>query len=84
MTINPSQMCFGLSEELDKDSFSCFLQLAGRPEFAKTLAARVSSDEIDECVNAIMGLIKKHLSESEYHALFLCDKDHHSHQGAQP
>jgi hypothetical protein len=76
MTIDSSKMCFGLSEDLDKESFSCFLQLAGRAQFAESLAARLSSDEIDECVSFLMGLIVKHLSEDEYHSLFLCDRDH--------
>ncbi len=78
MTLTPSQMCFGLNNQLDQQSFSLFLQLAGRQEFAETLASRLSSDEIDDAVNSFMALIKQHLSEDEYHKLFLGDT--HSHQ----
>ncbi len=78
MTIPPSQICFGLSDELDKQSFSCFLQLAGRKEFAEILASRLASDEIDSFVNSFTEILRKHLTENEYHSLFLQDSSHHS------
>ena len=68
-------MCFGLDGELDKQSFSLFLQLAGRSEFADTLASRLSSKEIEIFVDSFMVLVRKHLSEDEYHTLFLNDQD---------
>ncbi len=71
MIITPSQMCFGLNEKLDKQSFSCFLQLAGRPEFAEILANRLSSEEIEDFVSSFTALLRTHLSEDEYHDLFL-------------
>jgi hypothetical protein len=77
MTITPDQMCFGLSSQLDKESFSCFLQLAGRREFADVLASRLSSEEIDNILNAFMPLLRRHLSEDEYHRLFLRDNAPH-------
>lgn len=67
----PEMMCFGLSRELDMRSFSCFLRLAGRPTFADALAARISSDEMEEFVAGFTGLLKRYFSEDEYHALFL-------------
>lgn len=69
--ISPDQICFGLNRQLDQSSFSCFLQLAGRPEVAETLASRLSSEEIDEFVTLFTGFLKKHFSGNEYHALFL-------------
>ena len=74
---SPSQICFGLNETLDRQSFSCFLQLAGRVEFADLLAGRLSSEEIEQHVDAFTGLLKKHLSKNEYHQIFLGDEDHH-------
>lgn len=76
---SPSQICFGLDQDLDRQSFSCFLQLAGRAEFADLLAARLSSEEIEEYVDAFTGLLKKHLSKNEYHQIFLRDDSHHHH-----
>ncbi len=83
MTINPDKMCFGLTEQLDKDSFACFLQLAGRKEFAEILAERVNNDEILTFVDSFMVLIKKYISESEYHSLFLQDTNHHHPQPSE-
>jgi hypothetical protein len=79
MTIQPDQICFGLSEQLDKESFSCFLQLAGNKEFADVLAARLTSEEIGDFVSQFMALLRRYLSEEEYHRLFLQDKDPHKH-----
>lgn len=76
MNIQADQMCFGLTEELDKQSFACFLQLAGRKEFAAVLAERVNSEEIITFVDDFTGLLRKYLSEDEYHALFLQDASH--------
>ena len=67
----PDQICFGLNRELDIRSFSCFLQLIGRPEFADTLAQRLASTEIDSFVSQFTGILKKHYTEDEYHQLFL-------------
>lgn len=76
MNIEPEKMCFGLSEELDRQSFSTFLQLCGRPEFAEVFAKRLSSGEIGQFVDGFFELLRKHLSKNEYHALFLLDPDH--------
>lgn len=74
---SPSQICFGLNQDLDRQSFSCFLQLAGRTEFADLLAKRLSSEEIEEYVDSFTGLLRKHLSKNEYHQVFLGDDSHH-------
>ncbi len=56
---------------MDRESFALFLQLAGNPDLAKTLAKRMSPEQIDQFVDAFTGLLKEHLSEKEYHSLFL-------------
>lgn len=76
-------MCFGLTEELDKQSFACFLQLAGDKRFAETLAARAESQEILHFVDSFTVLLRKHLSENEYHSLFLQDSSHNHHQSGK-
>jgi hypothetical protein len=79
MTIQPDQMCFGLSEDLDKESFACFLQIAGEKTFAESFAKRLSSEEILNFVDSFTGLLRTHLSENEYHTLFLKDTGHNHH-----
>ncbi len=80
MDIDPHQMCFGLNLDLDRESVSCFLQLLGRPELATTLANRLSSEEIQELVHYFTGLLKKNMSEDEYHEMFLLEKSPHTHK----
>lgn len=77
--INPHQMCFGLSTKLDQESIACFLQLLGRKELAETLAKRLSSVEIEELVQFATGLMKKNMTEDEYHELFLQEESPHKH-----
>lgn len=80
MTIKSDQMCFGLTEDLDRQSFACFLQLAGDKKFAEVLAGRVSSEEILHFVDSFTHLLREHLNENEYHRLFLQDDSHNHHE----
>lgn len=77
MKIDVSKICFGLSEELDRQSLSSFLQLCGQKPFADLLAGRLSSEETEQLVDSFMDLIRRHLSESEYHSVFLGDTENH-------
>jgi len=74
---DPSKICFGLSEDLDRQSLVTFLQLGGSEEFSKLFADRLSSEEIIKLVDHFMGLLRNHLSENEYHRIFLGDSNHH-------
>jgi len=80
MDIDPHQMCFGLNRELDRESLNLFLQLMGRPAFAATLSARLSSEKIQEMVDYFTGILKTNLSEDEYHELFLLEQSPHHHK----
>ena len=79
--MNPDipQICFGLSEKLDRTSFSNILQLLGRKEFADLLSARLSSEEINQAFDQITLILRNHLSEDEYHEDFLQNREKHSH-----
>lgn len=68
---DPGAICFGLSTELDQRSLAAYLQLLGNKELSTTLAARLSSEEIEELIDLIGSLMRKHLSKKEYHHLFL-------------
>jgi len=80
MDIDPHQMCFGLNLELDQESLTCFLQLMGRPELAENLANRLSSEDIQEIVHYFTGVLKKNMTEDEYHELFLLEESPHPHK----
>jgi len=68
---DPGTICFGLSTELDQQSLAAYLQLLGNTELSTTLAARLSSEEIEELIDLIASLMRTHLSKKEYHHLFL-------------
>jgi len=80
MNIAPHDMCFGLNLELDRESVACFLQLMGRQELAETLASRLSSEDIQGIVHSFTGILKKNMSEDEYHELFLLEESPHPHK----
>lgn len=77
MKPDPAKICFGLTEEIDRQSLAAFLQLGGQEEFANLFAARLSSEEIIQFVDHFMDLLRNHVSEDEYHRLFLGDTHHH-------
>lgn len=80
MKLDASKICFGLNDELDRESLTTFLQLCGRPQFAEAFSSRLTSEETIQLVDHIMGLLKQHLNENEYHKLFLNDQHHHDHK----
>lgn len=77
MKPDPSKICFGLTEELDRQSLATFLELSGQGDFCKLFAERLSSEEIIPLVDYFMNLLRKHFSENEYHRIFLGDSHHH-------
>ncbi len=74
MAADPRQICFGLSLEQDQQSVALFLQLCGDRRFSEVLASRLSAEEIADLTDQIMFLLRRHLSEKEYHQLFLRDR----------
>ena len=76
--LDPHQMCFGLSTELDRESVACFLQLLGNKQLVETLAARLSSPEIEKLVHLVTGIMKENMTEDEYHELFLQEESPHN------
>ena len=74
---DPGAICFGLSPELDRQSCAAYLRLLGRTELAQTLSSRLSPREIEELIDLISSLMRKHLSAPEYHSLFLNEQHPH-------
>ncbi len=66
-------MAFGYSREEDEHSLMAFLQKFSEDEFMRLLFPRISDSEIEELVDHLTGLMKRHLSEAEYHKYFLKD-----------
>lgn len=66
-------MAFGYSREEDERSLIVFLQKFSDDDLMQLLRGRVSDSEIENLVDLLTGLMKRHLSEEEYHHYFLKD-----------
>ncbi len=62
---------FGADRETDENTVFYYLQKFSDDRLMKTLLKRLSEDELSEIFNMISRVLKKHLSEAEYHRLFL-------------
>ncbi len=65
---------FGLNRETDEETIMFYLQKFSEDSFLKALIPRLSDEELGEIYIFINDKLKKHLSEDEYHALFLKDR----------
>ena len=65
---------FGLDQESDVNTIAFYLQKIADDALARTLAKRMTDHERLELFDALGRLLKNHLSEEEYHRLFLKDR----------
>ena len=73
---NPSSICFGLDRATDERSLAAFLRIFSSEPLLTTLIPRLSDREIGGLVDTLSELLRAHLSEQEYHRLFLGDEPH--------
>jgi hypothetical protein len=66
---------FGLNRESDMDTVIYYLQKFSDDQLMNLLRNRLSDEECQAIFDLLSGLLRKHLSESEYHRYFLKD-DH--------
>ena len=66
---------FGLNRETDNDTIVYYLQKFSDDQLMKVLRERLSDEDRQAIFDLLSGLLRKHLSEPEYHRLFLKD-DH--------
>ena len=64
-------LAFGLSRKVDEASLIVYLQKFSDDQLMEVLRKRLSDDERVKLVDFIMGLLRRHLSEDEYHCLFI-------------
>jgi len=65
---------FGLDRETDEETIMFYLQKFSEDTFLKTLLPRLSNQELEEIYSFVNRKLKDHISEDEYHALFLKDR----------
>jgi hypothetical protein len=64
---------FGLDRETDENTVRYYLQKFSDDKFSEQLIERLTDDELSEIFFMITRILKIHLSEPEYHSLFLKD-----------
>ncbi len=68
---------YGADRETDENTVVYYLQKFSDDRFMAMMTKRMTDAELLELFELINRLLRKHLSESEYHKLFL--KDDHDH-----
>lgn len=71
-------VAFGLSRELDEKSLMYYLQKFSDDDLLKVLVPRLSDEELNRLFALLSELMRIHLSDGEYHRLFLKDQHRHS------
>ena len=64
---------FGLDRKTDEATIICYLQKFSDDTLMQVLIKRLSDEDLSEIFESITRMLKKHLTESEYHHLFLKD-----------
>ena len=64
---------FGLDRQTDENTLMYYLQKFSDDQLMRNLIPKLSDGELNEIFINITGLLKNHLTEAEYHALFLKD-----------
>ena len=65
---------FGLDRESDASTLVYYLQKVADDSLARTLVERMTDRERENLFDTLGLLLKNHLSEDEYHRLFLKDR----------
>ncbi|MBF0119293.1 MAG: cytoplasmic protein [Desulfobacterales bacterium] len=64
---------FGLDRKTDENTVIYYLQKFSDDHLMEKLISRISDEELDEIFSMITKLLRRYLSEEEYHKLFLKD-----------
>jgi hypothetical protein len=62
---------YGADRETDENTIIYYLQKFSEDRLMATLTKRMTDGELEEIFNLVNRLLKNHLTESEYHKLFL-------------
>lgn len=62
---------FGLSRETDEKTITYYLQKFSDDEFMALIRSRMSEKDLEALFDTITGLMKKYITDDEYHRYFL-------------
>lgn len=69
-------VAFGFDRPTDENTVIYYLQKFSDDAVMKQVIPNASDSDLEDIFNLISRMLKKHLSETEYHRLFLKDNDH--------
>jgi nicotinic acid phosphoribosyltransferase len=67
---------YGLNRETDENTVIYYLQKFSDDALIKMLVDRMTDDELGQVFDLLSHLLRRHLSEPEYHRLFLKEAHH--------
>ena len=68
-------VAYGLDRESDENTVQVYLQKFSDDQLMKTILKRMTDDDLTELFEITGKMLKKYLSEPEYHQLFLKDEE---------
>jgi|SaaInl8_200m_RNA_FD_contig_61_952343_length_416_multi_2_in_0_out_0_1 TorA maturation chaperone TorD len=75
---------FGFDRETDENTVIFYLQKFADDALMEKLRTSLTNSELENLFNLMSSLLKKHLTEKEYHKLFLKDTEPDKHEGCLP
>jgi len=66
---------FGLDRDTDEGTLTWYLQKFSDDDHMTLIRARLSEEDLKALFDLLGGLLKKYLSEKEYHKIFLKEED---------
>ena len=69
----PHGIVFGFDRKTDEQSLAAFVLRFADKELLKVLLPRLQDEDILATVDFLTTIMRKYLSEKEYHSLFLAD-----------
>ena len=67
-------VAFGLDRETDENTIKYYLQKFSDDDLLQALVPRMEDSDLAAVFDLLSVLMRKHLSEDEYHTLFLKDR----------
>ena len=66
---------YGLDRQSDEDTVQVYQQKFSDDDLMKIILKRMTDDDLEEVFDMISKMLKKHLTEPEYHQLFLKEEE---------
>jgi hypothetical protein len=66
---------YGLDRQSDEDTVQLYLQKFSDDDLMKTILKKMTDDDLAEIFEIVSKMLKKYLTEPEYHQLFLKEEE---------